>query len=93
MEKIDEWNENVNITWWKENVNITWWKESRTKLNKIIRKYNKWVEFHSDNKIKTAKLLAKINKHLEMSYCNTDGGSGYKEELEKIKAIVFSKLS
>ena len=31
MEKIEEWDENVNIDWWKE---------SRIKLNKVIRKYN-----------------------------------------------------
>jgi len=79
MEKINEWDENVGISWWKE---------GRTKLNKVIRKYNKWVEFHSKNEIKTAKLLTKINKHLKMDYCNQDGGSGYKEELETMKSNV-----
>jgi hypothetical protein len=82
MEKIEEWDENVNIDWWKE---------SRIKLNKVIRKYNKWVDRHSEDKIKTDKLLVKIDKHLEKHYCNQDGGSGYKEALNEMKEIVETK--
>lgn len=84
MEKIIEWDENINISWWKE---------SRIKLNKVIRKYNKWIEYHSENKIKTEKLLIKINKHLLMDYCNQDGGSSYKGELEKMKYNVTKTMS
>lgn len=73
------------ITLWDEDVSITWWKEGRTKLNKVIYKYNKWVDKHTDDTIKTAKLLRKIDKNLEMDYCNTDGGSGWKEELESMR--------
>lgn len=83
MEILDEWDENVGIIWWKE---------ARIKLNKIIRNYNNWVENHSENKVKTAKLLSKIDNHLQMKYCNQDGGSGYKNELLKIKNIVEEKL-
>ena len=83
MEKIEEWNENESITWWRE---------ARIKLNKVIRKYNKWVDLHSENKDKTVKLLSKINKHLQMHYCNQDGGSGYKDELQKMKYIVEGVL-
>jgi|TARA_R110000850_G_scaffold41334_5_gene105934 hypothetical protein len=79
MDKIDEWNENVSIGWWKE---------SRIQLNKVIGKYNKWVDKHSSDKVKTVKLLSKIEKHLEMDYCNKDGGSGYKDELMNIQDIV-----
>jgi hypothetical protein len=79
MEKLLEWNENVGISWWKE---------GRVKLNKVIRKYNKWIDLFQDDKVKTAKLLVKINEHLQMHYSNQDGGSGYKEELMKMKQNV-----
>lgn len=78
-QKIKEWNENVSISWWRD---------GRIKLNKIIRKYNKWTEKHSDNIVKTAKLLARINKNLEMDYCNQSGGSGWKEELLNMRNII-----
>jgi hypothetical protein len=82
MERIEEWDENPGVSWWKE---------SRIKLNKVIRKYNKWVDKHSDDRSKTTKLLNKVNKNLKMNYCNQDGGSGYKEELLNIKLIVERK--
>lgn len=72
MEKIEQWSENSPIEWWND---------GRKKLNKIIRKYNKWV----DNKYGSKKLLNKIDIHLEKEYCNSDGGSGWKEELIKMK--------
>lgn len=83
MEKIKEWDENVEIEWWKE---------GRIKLNKVIRKYNKWVKKYTDDDIKTSKLLKKINKHLKKDYCNKDGGSGWKDELLRIKFIVENKF-
>jgi len=83
MEKIEEWNENTNISWWKE---------GRTKLNKVIRKYNKWIDKYLDNNLKTVKLFNKINKNLEMHYCNQDGGSGWKDELLKMKSVVEDRM-
>lgn len=79
MEKLVEWNENVSIPWQKE---------GRTRLNKVIQKYNKWIDLHQDDKVKTTKLLVKINKHLQMHYSNQDGGSGYRDELIKMKENV-----
>ena len=79
MEEIKEWDENVDISWWKV---------GRTKLNKVIRKYNKWVRKHTEDEVKTTKLLVKIEKHLKKDYCNNDGGSAYKEELLKMKENV-----
>lgn len=73
---------------WDENIGITWQKKSRIKLNKVIRKYNIWVENHTDDYEKTVKLIEKINRHLKMHYSNQDGGSGYKEELLRIKRRV-----
>lgn len=81
MEKLVEWDENVSISWWKE---------GRTKLNEVIRKYNKLIDLHQDDKVKTAKLLVKINEHLQMQYSNQDGGSGYRDELIKMKENVIS---
>lgn len=83
INKIEEWDENVDIDWWKE---------SRIQLNKVIREYNKWVDIYTDDKVKTAKLLTKIEKHLEMDYCNQNGGSGYKKELLNIKTIVENRM-
>lgn len=83
MEIIQEWNENTGISWWKK---------SRMKLNKVIRKFNHWVKNDSADKLKTVKLLTKIEKHLEMKYCNQDGGSGYKDELLKMKTQIESEL-
>lgn len=78
-ETIEEWNENVGVGWWKE---------GRKKLNKVIRKYNHWVVCDTDNNVKTTILLVKIYKNLKMSYCNQDGGSGWYEELDKMKTTV-----
>lgn len=83
LEKIDEWDENVNISWWKE---------GRIKLNKVIRKYNDWIDNPTDL-VKTCALLEKINKHLRMHYCNQDGGDGYQEELLKMKYYVLKILN
>lgn len=83
MEKIEEWCEHTGIDWWKE---------GRIKLNKVIRKYNRWIEKHQGNRIKTAKLLLKIERHLEMEYCNKSGGSGWKDELLDMKENVKLKL-
>lgn len=83
MEKLEQWNENVGISWWKE---------GRTKLNQVIRKYNKWIDLHQNDKVKTAKLLVVINEHLQMHYSNQDGGNGYKNELIKMKENVESVL-
>jgi len=84
MNRIEEWDTTL--------CEIYWWKEGRTKLNKVIRKYNKWVRENSDDLVKTAKLLDKINDNLEMHYCNQSGGSGWKEELLTMKSIVESRL-
>ncbi len=83
METIEEWDENIGITFWKE---------GRVKLNKVIRKYNKWVKNHTKDKVKAYKLLAKIEEHLSMDYCNQDGGSGYRFELIKMKINIESTL-
>ena len=80
------------VTEWREDVSIDWWKEGRTQLNKVIRKYNKWIEKHQDNKIKTIKLLNRINEDLEKHYCNQSGGSGWKDELLEMKYNVESKM-
>ncbi|MFT6125822.1 MAG: hypothetical protein ACJAVA_000264 [Flavobacteriaceae bacterium] len=72
MEKLEEWNENTGITWWTE---------ARKKLNKIIRKYNKWIVNDTMDIKRTSKLLTKINLDLCKDYSNQDGGSGYKKEL------------
>jgi len=81
MEKITEWDENVGIDWCKE---------GRMKINKVIRKYNNWIDNHLNDEVKTAKLLVKIVKHLNMHYSNQDGGSGYKEELLKMKDSIIT---
>lgn len=77
---------------WDENTDITWRKEGRQSLNKVIRKYNKWAQKHIEDEVKTTKMLVKINKHLEMYYCNQDGGSCYKDELIRMKRNIQSKL-
>lgn len=81
MEKLKQWNENTSITWWAE---------GRTQLNKVIRKYNKWIDMYTSNHKKTLKLLIKINSHLEKYYSNQDGGEGYREELNKMKSNVVT---
>ena len=67
-------------------------RDGCTQLNKVIRKYNKWIDKHSDNRVKTSKLLDKIDRHLEMHYCNQRGGSGWKEELLYMKNVIESKM-
>ena len=72
MERLEEWNENTGIKWWAE---------ARKKLNKVIRKYNKWIVNDTMDIERTSKLLTKINRELGKDYINQDGGSGYKKEL------------
>ena len=72
---------------WDEDTDITWWKESRIKLNKIIRKYNKWQYKHDFNPLKGLKLLAMI-EYGKQTIGNIDGGSGYLEELEEMEKFV-----
>ena len=81
MEKLVEWDENTGISWWNE---------GRTNLNKVIRKYNKWIDSFQKDRVKTAKLIVKIEEHLQMHYSNQDGGSGYREELIKMLQNVES---
>lgn len=84
MKKLQEWDENTNISWWND---------GRTKLNKVIRKYNNWIDNHTENNVKTVRLLNKIDENLEMDYCNQDGGGGWKDELLKMKDVVETKCS
>ena len=80
------------ISLWPENTGIGWWNEARKELNKVIRLYNKWVDKGAYSATKAVKLIERINNHLKMDYCNQDGGSGYKEELELIKSLVKERL-
>lgn len=82
----------MKVKEWDEDVSINWWKDGRTKLNKVIRKYNKWVDRHTENKVKTVKLLNEINDNLDMYYCNRDGGSAWKYELIEMKNVVVEHL-
>lgn len=77
---------------WYENTSISWWRESRKKLNKVIRKYNTWIDEGADSLTKTAKLLEKIKKNLKMDYCNQEGGNNYWEELNDMKIVVKERL-
>jgi hypothetical protein len=81
------------ITEWCENTGIGWWDQGRKQLNKVIRKFNKWILNDIDDLKKTNKLLKKINNHLNKEYCNQDGGQSWKEELLSMKQIVNSKIN
>lgn len=70
---------------WDENTPILWWKAGRIKVNKVIRKYNKWVCRHMNDEEKTAKLLSKINRHLMKPYANRDGGGSWRDDLLLMK--------
>lgn len=71
---------------WDENTNIAWWKDGRTKLNVIIRMYNKWQidGFPSDEK---QPLIATIICGLQ-TFASQDGGSNWAEVLERMKQFV-----
>ena len=75
MEKIEEWKASVGR-----------WKEGRVKLNKVIRRYNKWV----DTGEKAEKLLRVINKNLDMPYCNQS--NCWREELMGMKENILNKI-
>lgn len=71
---------------WDEDVGVTWWKTSRTKLNVIIRMYNQWqIDGFPDSE--KQKLLANIEFGIQ-TIGSQDGGLGYREELQKMRDFV-----
>lgn len=81
------------IELWREDTPISRWNKSRKKLNKIIRKYNKWVGEGSYSANKGVTLIKKINKRLDADYCNQYRRTSYKKELKLIKSLVKRRLS
>ena len=71
---------------WDENTNINWWDECRKKLNKVIRKFNKW-QINGMKEEKVVKLLARI-EHGKQTFGSRDGGSGYWYELNKMETFI-----
>lgn len=78
---------------WDENVSISSWKEGREKINKVIRKYNKWVCNYLDDRDQTFKLLNKINKHLMKPYSNSGQGTSWREELLLMKSNAMKVMN
>ena len=76
------------IEQWDEDTNITWWRKSRKKLNKIIRKFNKWQIKHKFDTERADIVLAYIELGIK-TIGSQDGGGGYLQELEKMKLHVL----
>lgn len=72
-----------------EDTDIDWWRESRKKLNKIIKRFNKWQTKHNFNRQKSEILLARIELSIN-TIGKQDGGAFYLEELEKMRDHVLS---
>jgi hypothetical protein len=77
---------------WSETTGINWWNEGRKKLNKIIRKFNKWQRVHDFDPEKSRKLLSRIEEG-KQTIGAKDGGSGYLEELEKMESFVNQNIN
>ena len=74
---------------WATNTPIDWWNDCRKKLNKVIRKYNKWQMKKDFDAVYGTKLLALV-RHGKDTIGSRDGGSGYLEELDNMeKHILF----
>jgi len=79
------------IDYWDENTEIGWWDDCRKRLNKVIRRFNKWqVEKGFDNQYGY-----KVLRHIEAEKQGIgarDGGSGYLEVLEEMEQFVKDNL-
>jgi len=74
---------------WATNTPIDWWNDCRKKLNKVIRRYNKWQTKKDFDAGYGIKLLALI-RHGQDTIGSRDGGSGYRSLLDNMeKHILF----
>ena len=74
---------------WPLGTGIGWWDEGREKLNKVIRYYNRWQRKDFPMKEKR-RVLATIEEGIQ-TFAQRDGGSGWLEVLERMKAFVEGK--
>jgi len=72
---------------WPTNTQIGWWNVSRGKLNKVIRKYNKW-QLKKDFEVAYGIRLLAVIRHAKDTFGSQDGGGGYLEELVKMESFV-----
>lgn len=80
---------------WDENVDISWWAEGRKHLNVVIRAYNAWqreagVSGRYDPQ-EGRRLLVMIEEGRQ-TWANRDGGGGWRDELERIAKSVEEGL-
>lgn len=71
---------------WALNTPIQWQLEGRKELNKIIKKYNKWL-LKGSKESKKEKLLRQI-EYGKQTIGSTTGGSGYLEVLERMESNI-----
>ena len=71
---------------WPANTGIGWWDESRTKLNTIIDAYNQW-QLDGFDEGASERVRAKIIFGIQ-TFAEEDGGSNYRELLEKMLTFV-----
>ena len=74
---------------WPTNTRIAWWNDCRKKLNKVIRKYNKW-QLKRDFDVAYGTELLALVRHGKNTIGSRDGGGGYKEELVRMEMHILS---
>lgn len=77
---IDEWDEDETIAW---RVN------GRKRLNVIIRAFNDWQRMlgMGDESTEKPRLIRVLIVEARQTWANRDGGSGWREELDKMDEI------
>jgi len=76
---------------WATDTEIDWWNDCRKKMNKVIRKYNKWQMKKDFDAAYGTKLLVLV-RHGKDTIGSRDGGSGYLEELDKMERHILFVL-
>jgi hypothetical protein len=76
---------------WNEDTSIDWWNEGRRKLNAVIRLVNKWTLGGC-----SSTPVEVIHRHIDMglqTFAAQDGGSGWAEQLVKLRDYVDERSS
>lgn len=74
-----------------QNVSNAKFKEDRVILNKVIRKYNKWL-YNCGDIVESSNLLSYIEEHLKMRYANEEANIKLRLELEEMRHRVSAVL-
>ena len=79
------------VDYWDEATKIGWWNKGRKRLNKVIRKFNKWQTDKAFDYTYGCKVLRHIEAE-KQGIGARDGGSDYFKLLDEMERFVKDNL-